>query len=145
MTRARKVVVSLLVIGILEGVGRAYAEREGSGSYAGEVSEYQHAGASLQDGASVELKGRITGNQLTVTEGPYADQRFELVENHAFEELENIASSSDTYRINGKVLSYRGTSRILISSYQRATTLAPTSRYQEKPRTTTQRSYREGS
>lgn len=145
MTRATRVIVGLLVIGISAGVGRVYAEREGSGSYAREGNGYSQGAAALQDGASVELKGQVTGNQLTVTEGQYAGERFELVENHALEELENTASSSDTYRINGKVLSYRGANRILISSYQRATTPAPTSRYQEKPSTTTQRSYREGS
>lgn len=137
MTRARGIIVTLLVAGMAGGLGTAYAEREGSGSH--------HSSAPLQEGESVELTGRITGSSLTVTEGPYAGQRFALVENHALEELEDAGLATATYRVSGKALEYRGTNRILISSFQRVSASAPASAYREGTGTSSQPSYREGS
>ena len=137
MTRASRVIVSLLVAGTVGGVGTAYAEREGSGSH--------YSSASLQEGESVELTGRITGSSLTVTEGPYAGQRFALVENHALEELEEAGPATATYRISGTALEYRGANRILISSFRRASASAPASAYREGSGASSQGNYREGS
>lgn len=138
MTRASRVIVSLLVAGMVGGIGTAYAEREGSGSS-------HHDSASLQEGDHVDLNGRVTGSWLTVTEGPYAGQRFALVENHALEELEDAGLATATYRISGKALEYRGTNRILISSFQQVSASAPASQYREGTGTSSQPSYREGS
>ncbi|PIQ84130.1 MAG: hypothetical protein COV75_03835 [Candidatus Omnitrophica bacterium CG11_big_fil_rev_8_21_14_0_20_63_9] len=127
----------MLVTSMVGWVGTASAEREGSGSH--------HSAAPIQEGESVELTGRITGSSLTVTEGPYAGQRFALVENHALEELEDAGLATATYRVSGKALEYRGTNRILISSFQRASASAPAAQYREGTGTSPQRSYREGS
>lgn len=137
MTRMARAVVAVLVTGMVGWVGTVYAEREGSGSH--------HSAAPLQEGESVELTGRITGSWLTLTEGPNVGERFALVENHALEELEDAGLAAATYRISGKALEYRGTNRILISSFQRASTSAPAAQYREGTGTPSQRSYREGS
>ncbi|MBI3083450.1 MAG: hypothetical protein HYY90_03720 [Candidatus Omnitrophica bacterium] len=132
-----KVIVAVLVTSLVGGVGAVYAEREGSGSH--------HDSAPLQEGDHVDLNGRITGSWLTVTEGSYAGQRFALVENHALEELEEAGPATATYRISGKALAYRGTNRILMTSFQRVSASAPARQDREEAGTPTQRSYREGS
>ena len=137
MRRASKLIVAVLVTSVVGWVGTVSAEREGSGSH--------HSSASLQEGESVELTGQITGSWLTVTEGSNVGERFALVENHALEELEDAGLATATYRISGKALAYRGTNRILISSFQRVSASAPASQYREGTGTSPQRSYREGS
>ncbi len=101
--------------------------------------------ATLHEGDQVDLTGEVEGKWLTVAEGPHAGERFALVENHALEELEDAGLATATYRISGKALEYRGTNRILISSFQRMSASTPVRQYQEDPGTATQRTYREGS
>lgn len=105
--------VMVAAVGVL--VAGAGPLQAGASDAAGGVAQPP----AFAEGEAVDLVGRVSGNWLTVLEGPRAQRQFELVKNQALAALRRQVGPGETVRVRGTALEYEGVNLILVTTFNR--------------------------